>query len=163
VPTANNSLAKKEETPGAEPAKCQMVLVYAYLRQGILSLPNFYRVTFPQLEVWNFLLSRFNFYLVLPGKIDQVKPHLLSCNIDEMPGRLELHLTETFVQFQQGIVQDHARLGTALLSEGWETGEHLACHSPQPFLCFLQQFLTSRWITGFDSFKQCAQQLRVPK
>jgi hypothetical protein len=30
VPTANNALAKNEETPNVEPAKYQMVLVYAY-------------------------------------------------------------------------------------------------------------------------------------
>lgn len=31
MPTANNSPAKKEETPGVKRAECQMVLVYAHV------------------------------------------------------------------------------------------------------------------------------------
>ena len=38
MPTANNSLAKKEETPRAEPAKYQMVLVYAYHQSVLVDL-----------------------------------------------------------------------------------------------------------------------------
>jgi hypothetical protein len=35
VPTANNSPAKKEETPGVKRAECQMVLVYAHFHRAL--------------------------------------------------------------------------------------------------------------------------------